>query len=96
MALYEVTQIRVEPCPVDPTRRHITDVELLGIEGPHRVGVSVARLMLSADDNLVAVSTATGGQVDVSKSRCTCGYKTIRTVHGSRDDDDMSTVASFT
>jgi hypothetical protein len=50
MSRYEVTRIEVEPCPMDGTRRHITDLELPGSEDWHRVGVSVARLMLSADD----------------------------------------------
>lgn len=96
MGRYEVTQIRVEECPVDRTRRHITDLELRGAEGSHRVGVSVARLMLSADDSLVTVSTATGKLADVGKSKCACGYKSIRTVNGSRSDDDMSSLPVFT
>jgi hypothetical protein len=92
MARYQVMQIRVESCPLDASLRHITEVQLDGIDGSHRVGVSVARLMLSADDNLVAESTASGAPADVRKSRCVCGFKSIRTVNGGRTDDDMSTL----
>jgi hypothetical protein len=95
MALYRVTQIRIEPCPQEPTMRHITDALLDGADGSHRVGVSVVRLMLSAGDNLVAQSTVDGEPADVRKSRCVCGYKTIRTLNGSRADDDMGGVPVF-
>lgn len=95
MARYQVTQIKVEPCPVDRTRRHITDLELHGTEGAHRVDVSVARLMLSADDILVTMSAATGELADVGKAKCVCGYHSIRSVNGSRLDDDMSTLPVY-
>jgi hypothetical protein len=95
MAVFEVTHVGTEPCPVSPTSRHVTDLELRGGDGLHQVDVSVARLMLAADDNLVATSTQTGQVADVRKSRCACGYRSVRTVHGSRTDDDMGSVPGY-
>jgi hypothetical protein len=92
MARYRVTRIDAEPCPVGHSRRHITDVELTGLDGPHHATMPVIRLMLSADDNVVALSTAAGVEADVRKGRCVCGFKMIRTVHGSRSDDDIDTL----
>jgi hypothetical protein len=89
MARYRVTHVDAEPCPVGQGRRHITDVELTGLDGPHQATVPVVRLMLSAHDNIVALSTKTGVEADIRKSRCTCGFKMIRTVYGTRSNDDV-------
>jgi hypothetical protein len=89
MARYRVTRIDAEPCPTGQSRRHITEVELTGLDGAHQAPVPVVRLMISADDSIVALSAATGQEADVRKSRCGCGVKTIRSSLGTRTDDDI-------
>jgi hypothetical protein len=91
MARFQVIRIDAEPCPAGLGRRHITDVELKGLDGLHLATVPVVRLMLSADDSIVAMSAKDRHEVDVRKSRCVCGYKTIRSVAGTRGDDDLDT-----
>ena len=95
MARYEVTGVRVEPCPADGKRRHITEAELVGSKGTQRAATSVVRLMLSADNDIVTMSHKTGSEADVRKGRCACGIKSIRSVHGSRTDDDMGTLPTY-
>jgi hypothetical protein len=96
MGVFHITSLRAEPCPVDPrTSRHILEVELHGADGSHRVPTPVVRLMLSSGDAVMGVSTKTGSPADVRKSRCLCGVKTLRSVVGSRRDDDLTLVPAM-
>ncbi|MBA2560693.1 MAG: hypothetical protein H0V07_12585 [Propionibacteriales bacterium] len=92
MPKYHVGHIEAEPCPEGLGRRHITEVDLRGLDGRHRATMPVVRLMLSADDNIVALSIKTGLEADVRKSKGLCGYKTIRSIYGTRSDDDLGTL----
>jgi hypothetical protein len=92
MSRFHVIGIDAVPCPAGLGRRHITGVELKGLDGMHLAAVPVVRLMLSADDSIVAMSAATSHEVDVRKSRCACGFKTIRADTGTRRDDDLDTL----
>jgi hypothetical protein len=93
MGAFHITSLRAEPCPVDPlTSRHILEVELHGADGVHRVPTPIVRLMLSSGDAVMGVSTMTGSPADVRKGRCLCGVKTIRSVVGSRKDDDLTSI----
>ena len=96
MGMFQVTRIKAEPCPADQrSSRHITEVELHGADGFHQLATHVVRLMLSSGDHIVAVSTTTGSEADVRKGRCACGVKSIRSINGTRRDDDLSTVPTF-
>ena len=96
MGEFHITSLRAEPCPADPrASRHILEVELHGADGFHRVPTPVVRLMLSSGDAVMGVSTKTGSPADVRKSRCVCGVKTIRSVVGSRRDDDLTLIAEM-
>jgi hypothetical protein len=93
MGSFHLTSIRAVPCPTDRKRcRHITEVELHGADGFHRVDIAVVRLMLSAGDNIVAMSAKAGVQADVRKGKCVCGVKTLRSANGTRRDDDLTLV----
>lgn len=44
----------------------------------------------ASGDAVMGVSTKTGSPADVRKGRCLCGVKTLRSVVGSRKDDDLT------
>ncbi len=95
MATYQVTRVKSEPCAVDDHSRHILEAELHGADGAHRVATPVVRLMLSAGDNIVTQSAQSGTEADVRKGKCICGVKTIRSVNGTRTDDDMGSLPVY-
>lgn len=95
MPTYQVTAIQSEPCPADQRARHITGVELHGADGSHRVETPVLRLMISSGDNIVAPSAKTGSEADVRKGKCVCGVKSVRSTHGTRVDDDLSSLPPY-
>ena len=95
MARYQVTGIKTGECPAGARPRHIIEAEVSGPEGVRRTTVSVLRLMLSSDDNLYTVSPTTGAKADVTKGRCECGFKTIRSVRSDVTDNDVVGVSAY-
>ncbi len=90
MSKFTLTRVGSEPCPTDPAKsRHITEVEIHCGEGFRRLPLAAVRLMLSAGDNVVATSRMARTETDVRKGKCACGVRSIRSVNGSRRDDDL-------
>jgi hypothetical protein len=95
MAMYRVTGIRTGDCPAHHEFRHIVEARLAGSDGEREVGVSVLRLMLSSGDNLYTQSPTTDAKADVTKGRCECGFKTVRSVRSDVTDNDITSVPAY-
>lgn len=90
--MYRVEAVKVGDCPVGETSRHIVEVQFHGAGELRRESVGVVRLMLSSGDNLFTISPTTGSRASVTKGRCGCGYKTVRSVRSEVSDNDITSV----
>ena len=53
------------------------------------------RFLLTVGDNLYTVSPTTKSKADVTKGRCECGWKTIRSVRSDVTDNDVTSVPAY-
>jgi hypothetical protein len=96
MALFEVVRIKTGECPSGHEDQHIIEAEISGAaRKSERIGVSVLRFLLTSGDNLYTVSPTTKSKADVTKGRCECGWKTIRSVRADVTDNDVTSVPAY-
>lgn len=95
--MYRIVGVRTGPCASREESRHIVEAEIVGSDDSRRrAEVSVLRLMLSSGDNVYTESPTSGAKADITKGKCACGFKTVRSVRREVTDNDVTTVASYT
>lgn len=96
MAMYRVVRVKTASCPANERARHIVEAEIEGSEETRQADVSVLRLMLSSGDDVYTTSPTSGDRADITKGRCACGFKTIRSVRRDVTDNDVTSSPSYT
>lgn len=95
MAMYRVVGIKTGECPSNQPAQHIVEAEITSSEGTRRTDASMLRFMISSGDNLFTVSPTTQARADVTKGRCECGFKTIRSVRHDVTDNDVTSLPAL-
>ena len=94
--MFEVVGVKTGECPSGQTFQHIVEAEISGAAGKaRRVDVSILRFLLTSGDNLYTVSPSTKSKADITKGRCECGWKTIRSVRSEVTDNDVTSVPAY-
>lgn len=94
--MFAVVGVKTGECPADQGFQHIVEAEISGVEGKsRRVEVSMLRFLLTSGDNLYTISPTTQAKADVTKGRCECGWKTIRSVRSDVTDNDVTSVPAY-
>ena len=96
MAMFEVVGVKTGECPSGQAFQHIIEAEVSSeADRRRRIDVSVLRFLLTSGDNLYTVSPTTKSKADVTKGRCECGLKTIRSVRSDVTDNDVTSVPAY-